>query len=413
MLQVMSKSKKELIVGSTLETIMDLKPTGAPIKTLNQVSEAQRITKEIIENLDDAAIGQLYQGSERDIERLLASLQSEVYDTLYGTQFNLEGTSVTGYIDNLTSTTEETLRIEHFPYFITSALPEFDLNWHHVEWAYMCQLHRKLCVIAARDHGKSYFFSMAYLIWMMYRFRPMKSYLKTGRKDLAISERGVLMTNEKSLANELMEIMKDVIENNSLLREKLYPDSSSRNWAIERIKCKNGARLQTKSYGTKFRGRHPGYLVADDFLDDSALYSADQRNKFINYFHSVIMNAVRKDGRVVVVGTPFHENDLYGDLKKKKNWRVFEYPSIYPDGRVLWSNKYTINELLEKRDDQGSLIFSREHLVKPILSDASIFPYNLVKKAFRGMEDYTYLPSLLFQTDDVLNNQLNQDPAQL
>ena len=50
-------------------------------------------------------------------------------------------------------------------------------------------------------------------------------------------------------------------------------------------------------------------------------------------------------GQAIVIGTPFHANDLYGDLKTKKGWFVIEYPAIFPDGRsvrisvTLWIRK--------------------------------------------------------------------------
>jgi hypothetical protein len=102
------------------------------------------------------------------------------------------------------------------------------------------------------------------------------------------------------------------------------------------------------------------------------------------------MNALLKEGQVITCGTPFHENDLYGDLKRKKRgWRVFVYPAIYPDGRILWASRYGFQDLMDKRDDQGAIIFSREQLCKPIVSNASIFPYDLVNKSHVGMEKYT------------------------
>ena len=144
----------------------------------------------------------------------------------------------------------------------------------------------------------------------------------------------MIITNEHSLARKFLAYIKEEIENNPPLREKLYPERSE-NWGAEEILAKNGASIQIKGSGSALRGRHPGWIVVDDFLDESSLYSKDQRDKSIDLFHSVIMNMILPGGQVIVVGTPFHENDLYADLKKKPGWRVFEYPAIYPNGRVI------------------------------------------------------------------------------
>lgn len=367
-------------------------PKGTNTLDVTRLMEIQRVTEEVVENLDDYSLDFLLSGNESDVDVFLRILKEETGKALYG---NKEIVSEGGieYVSHLQETFEETLRIESFAYFLTSVFVDFDLNWHHIEWANMAQLYKKLCIIAARDHGKSYFWSNAYLIWKMYRYQNPRKVLNKPRRELSLlSERGVLITNEMSLGRELLEMLKDNIESNDVLRERLYPDTKE-NWSKESIKCKNGARLQVKSYGTKFRGRHPAYAVVDDYLDDSALYSKDQREKFSNYFHSVIMNAVLKDGDVKVIGTPFHEKDLYGGLKTKKNWKLFEYPSIMPTGEVLWPQRYDLNDLLEKREDQGSIIFTREHLVKPVASNSTLFTHDLVLSATSGMDQYKLVKS--------------------
>lgn len=364
-------------------------PVAASL-TFERTSEALRISREIVENLDNGALNQLLDCSEGDLDNVFRSIYTETYKTLYDptNQINLGGI---GYMDKLTQGIEDTLRIENINYFLASMFPNFQVNWHHLEWGELIMKYNKLCIVAPRDHGKSFHLSNIYPIWKLYRYKALDDFTIKPRKDLAMSERGFLITNETSLGEDLMEILKDQIESNPMLREKLMPSSKDGgSWAMRKIKCKNGARLQIKSYGTKFRGRHPGWMVVDDFLDESTLYNKDIREKFINYFHSVLMNALLKGGQVVVCGTPFHEDDLYGDLKKKKKgWRVFIYPAVTPEGAVLWSDRYNFDDLLEKRDDQGAIIFSREQLCKPVVSNASIFPYDLIYKAFVGMEKYS------------------------
>ena len=98
-------------------------------------------------------------------------------------------------------------------------------------------------------------------------------------------------------------------------------------------------------------------------------------------------------GQVGVVGTPFHANDLYGDLKSKAGWHVREYPAIFPDGTVLWRERWGFKELLEKRETQGNLIFSRENLVKPVTNESTIFPEDVIKRSYMGMDDYIFVRS--------------------
>lgn len=355
--------------------------------TREQLQETNRIVEEIILNCSPETMRDLFSGDTQDCVEIYEILFEETFQTLFGSYGNIQE-STSKYLHNLYETMEETLRVENLNYFLTSLFTDFDINWHHLEWGSLALKHRLLCIEAARDHGKSYYWSNIYPIWKMYRYQQKNSLLRKPRRDLQLSERGFIISNEMGLGIELLDILKTTVENNPILSEKLLP-SDKNNWGKLSIKTKNGCKLAVKSLGSRFRGRHPGWVVIDDFLDDSNIYSKDRREKAINYFHSVIMNAVLNEGSVVVVGTPFHANDLYGDLKtKKEEWRVFEYPSLYPDGSVLWENRYDLKSLISKKNSQGSLIFSREHLCRPIVSDAAIFSQKILQKSTQGMENY-------------------------
>jgi len=386
-------------LGNTLEIENTIKSggtnyiSGTTTPTIDKLRETYRVSQEIIENLDDLALAELCGGNGHDVDDLLAIINEETYRVLYGDGGTVKESSV-NYLKKLSENIEETLRIENFNYFITSVLHEFEVNWHHLEWGDLVMHHNKLCVLAPRDHGKSYFFSNAYPLWKMYRYRAPKQNERNARPDLQISNRGFILTSDMDLSEELMEIIKANIEENDILREKLWNTERKEGWKGRSIRCKNGARLGLKSAGSKFRGRHPGWIVVDNFLSDSVIYSKTQREKATNYFHSVIMNAVLKKGQVLVVDTPFHDADTYAKLKQKRGWKVFEYPAIFPDGKILWRNRYNFNDLMDKKEDQGNIIFSREILVRPIVSDSSIFPYDILRKAFVGMDEYTLVKNI-------------------
>ncbi len=229
----------------------------------------------------------------------------------------------------------------------------------------------------------SYFWSNAYIVWKMYRYR--KSMKEAMRK-------GYLFSFSQEQASDLLGIVKETIEESDELRDKLYPGKSD-GWARQEITAKNGVRVKTKGFGSSVRGAHPGWIIVDDGLKDNVIYSSDQRKKSIDYFHAVIMNMIVPKGQVGVVGTPFHSSDLYGDLKSKKGWHVREYPAIFPDGKILWSNRWNFQDLLDKRETQGNLIFSRENLVKPVTNESTIFPMHIIKRAYVGMDDYKFVES--------------------
>lgn len=235
----------------------------------------------------------------------------------------------------------------------------------------------------------SYFFSNAYAAWKLYGYSKPRGSHFSARPTRSNSNRGYLFSFSLQQSVDLMEILKGTIEGNDVLRERLFPDTRAVGaWASTNIVCKNGARLTCKGFGSSVRGAHPFWIVVDDGLKDNVIYSQLQRQKSIDYFHSVIMNMLVPGGQIVVVGTPFHASDLYGDLKTKKGWFVIEYPAIFPDGRILWPHRWSFFDLMDKRATQGNIIFSRENLCRPITNEASIFPLKVLERSLVRMENY-------------------------
>lgn len=359
--------------------------------------ECLAVVNEIIDSMDDRGILELMSGAMGDIDYVLEGLLSDTFQVLYTGDPNID--FAPRYTDRLSQSVEEVLRCRSLTYFITSVLPDFQLSWHHLEWGDLVHQHKKLCIEAARDHGKSYYFSNAYAAWQLYRYAPPGSGRFSSRPVRSNSNRGYLFSFSLQQSVDLMEILKNTIESNDILRERLFPSTGDRGgaWASTNIVCRNSARLTCKGFGSSVRGAHPYWIVVDDGLKDNVIYSQLQRQKSVDYFHSVIMNMLVPGGQIIVVGTPFHASDLYGDLKSKSiaathnpnGWFVIEYPAIFPDGRILWPQRWGFQDLMDKRATQGNIIFSRENLCRPITNESSIFPLAVLQQSLIGMEKYT------------------------
>lgn len=366
--------------------------SGEVISSINQSvihkAECLRVLDEIIDGLDDTALLEIAGGNESDIDTMIDGMLRDVFSVIYTGNKDIDFSPK--YTERVSQNVEETLRCANLTYFITSVLPDFQLSYHHIEWGDLVHHHKKLCIEAARDHGKSFYFSNAYIVWQLYRYKNNVRDQFSNRPAKSNSNRGFLFSFSLQQAVDLIEILKGTIESNEILRERLYPRSLNEGaWASTNIMCRNGARLTGKGFGSSVRGAHPYYIVVDDGLKDNVIYSSMQRQKSIDYFHSVIMNMLVPKGQIIIVGTPFHAQDLYGDLKTKKGWFVIEYPAIFPNGKILWPQRWSYKDLMEKRATQGNIIFSRENLCRPIVSDSSIFPLSILKNSLVRMDNYT------------------------
>lgn len=366
--------------------------SGEVISSINQSvihkAECLRVLDEIIDGLDDTALLEIAGGNESDIDTMIDGMLRDVFSVIYTGNKDIDFSPK--YTERVSQNVEETLRCANLTYFITSVLPDFQLSYHHIEWGDLVHHHKKLCIEAARDHGKSFYFSNAYIVWQLYRYKNNVRDQFSNRPAKSNSNRGFLFSFSLQQAVDLIEILKGTIESNEILRERLYPRSLNEGaWASTNIMCRNGARLTGRGFGSSVRGAHPYYIVVDDGLKDNVIYSSMQRQKSIDYFHSVIMNMLVPKGQIIIVGTPFHAQDLYGDLKTKKGWFVIEYPAIFPNGKILWPQRWSYKDLMEKRATQGNIIFSRENLCRPIVSDSSIFPLSILKNSLVRMDNYT------------------------
>ena len=252
-----------------------------------------------------------------------------------------------------------------------------EIGPHSIEWAELIRDHKRIAIQAARDHGKSAFWSFAYPLWRSWRqpgtmgvlvsdtegqVKEFFEILKSGRK--YTDERGVVWT--LPCPAEVPELA------------SIVPSSYERTWAKLSIKLLNGSRFQGYTFGKRFRGKHPDWIVVDDPLGADNAYSPTIRERDKDFFFRDISPMPVSGGQLVVVGTPLHGDDLQAELQKNSEYVGKKYPAIVRDERgreaPLWPERFTMAELEGKRREVGSLAFAQEYMLRPATSEASIFP---------------------------------------
>jgi hypothetical protein len=239
----------------------------------------------------------------------------------------------------------------------------FIISEHHDEWDDLILDYDRLMVEAPRDHGKTFFFDFAYPLWKIVTM-PGGS--------------GFIFSATKEQAQVILADIKAELENNPRLRYLVPTKKSGARWSATAIQCTNGHRVYARGFGTKVRGAHPNWIVVDDGLNDETMYSELVRKKQIDYFYSAITNMIVPGGQIIVVGTPFHSADLYADLAQNPEYEFRRTPAIWTDDsgkeRALWPDRYPLSALVHKRNEIGSVRFTREFMCEPISDDMSLFP---------------------------------------
>lgn len=100
--------------------------------------------------------------------------------------------------------------------------------------------------------------------------------------------------------------------------------------------------------------------------------------------------------------------DLYAELRGLEGYCVGEYPAINETtGEPLWPERWNLDALNTRRGEMTSIAFTREYLCKPIASEASLFPEEVLEQ----VKDETLALSYYPEPDVALNYYIGWDPA--
>ena len=362
---------------------MQVSDKDVQLFTYKQLQNIYSYVGEIIDTLPPKALDELLSGYENDVEKLIDEITRQTNLVINHNANKLNSESL-GYLKELEYSMDQQLKKYSLNYFKATVLTNFEMGWRNLEWGNMIQLYPWSAYLAQRGSGKSFDFCFATPLWRLYSYDPPQ-FLTKDTRDNRNRKETALITNESRLGILHINKITEEIRNNPILKDKLNSKNSS--LGKESITTDTGSILHLRSFGSMIRGLHVGYAGTDDFLNKSALYSKDQRDKFKEVFYAEIKNIVEPGGYNIVSGTPFHELDLYGDLKKDPMFRVFEYPGIFPNGTLLAPDRFTFKYLMDMKKSLGSVVFAREILVTPVSDGSSLFPWEFLNKSLIGMEN--------------------------
>jgi len=234
----------------------------------------------------------------------------------------------------------------------------FLISEHHEDWDRLVTKYDRICVLAPRDHGKTFFWDFAVPIW------------KAVTMPNGI---GFIFSATQPQAERILGDIKNELESNPKL-SWLIPKRKEQ-WSSTSIRLANGHRIYARGFGTKVRGAHPNWIVVDDALNDETAYSETVRKKQVDYFYTAITNMCVPGGQIVVVGTPFHTDDLYGELEKNPEYEFKRYVAWDEEKKTaLWPDRYNKDRLMKRKREIGGIRFAREFLCVPVADDMSLFP---------------------------------------
>lgn len=221
------------------------------------------------------------------------------------------------------------------------------LRWpaHYSEWQANVESKSRGLFEAPRGSWKTYFFSLAYPLWLILR----------GKTEVLLS------SDSEGQAQKNLRLIRETIEG----REQLAPmrPSTKELWGVDKVSFPNGSLISIMGFGTSKRGLHPDLIINDDIEGENNKMGREDRDRI--YF-GVISGMATPKTKIFTVGTPMEFGDILQQLSSNpvySHWRrpaVIDGVNQYPD---LWADDWIKNF---RRQEMGSINYAREMLLDRI-----------------------------------------------
>lgn len=203
----------------------------------------------------------------------------------------------------------------------------------------------------------------------------------------------ILASYESSFAAEWGRKARDVlVEYGHLYGVQVRQDSSAADhWNL--LKRRGG--MDTAGRGAAITGRGADLLVLDDASAKNyeEAMSPTIREHTWDWFTSTAYTRLSPNGKVVVIATRWHEDDLSGRLIKQGGWHVLSLPAIAEEddemgrlpGEPLWPEMFGLDALEQIKTTIGAHKFAALYQQRPIPSTGSTFKREWCNKRYREL----------------------------
>lgn len=115
-------------------------------------------------------------------------------------------------------------------------------------------------------------------------------------------------------------------------------------------------------------------LVIDDPVKSAADADSDaSRENAWEWFQGTAATRLEPGGRIVVIGTRWHDDDLIGRLIATGGWETLHLPAIDADGNALWRERFDADTLEHIKQEIGARNFQSQYQGDPVPAEGGTF----------------------------------------
>lgn len=237
------------------------------------------------------------------------------------------------------------------PAYFASNILGYQVERHHQRILSQITGSKKTLDLAPRGFGKSTIGDIGYCLWRIAQNRNIRI---------------LIVSNTQGQAEAFLREMKYHMEGNTRLLE-LFGSFRSDKWTESElfvsgrtISAKEGSLTALGASGAVI-SKHFDIIIADDVADFENSRTELQRKKLSEWYRTALLPTLEPHGELHVLGTRYNPNDIYQELIDSRQYSAQIERAIQPDNTSLWATKFTLEDLLNKKSELGSIIFDMQY----------------------------------------------------
>ena len=227
---------------------------------------------------------------------------------------------------------------------------QFDQQWFHDEWDEAMSTHKRLIIVAPRDHGKT-----SQIVGRVI--------FELGRDtNLRIK---IVCASDGRAKERLFEVIQHLKHNERVkrvfphLKQAEEGEWSKHKIVVERTARHRDASVEAIGITSTATGGRADLLVADDVVDRrNALSFPALREQIKQAWKSDWTNLLEPNSTVWYICTLWHKDDLSHQLMENPVFKTLFY-AIPEDFGAMWPDKWPAKELWRRYKEIGSVEFNR------------------------------------------------------
>ncbi len=233
---------------------------------------------------------------------------------------------------------------------------------------------KNIAVAVSRGHGKTNHLAIALPAWAMALNHNIRILLVSSTGELSQKSLGAIIDiverNPRYRAwAKIIDEMRIGVRPRRRARQNRDENWTANSITIERDTiAMRDATIEAAGLFGPVLSRRSDLIIVDDVCTQENSASEEQRQKVKDFFRqSLLPTLVPPGGRVIVIGTPWHEDDLMSELLKdpqfqvKKRLAAIQHESVRRDLWDQWSNIHLDESLTPEERVNKAMAFREEH----------------------------------------------------